>query len=587
MWDIEADLRAIRRAWRPRLIEVYEAALRDDPAEFDRLYTLAWERQDAGGLIAVAEALRAKGKLGDKVERRFAGALLTVGEFDAALALLEGPGQASLTSPDHLFRLGQGLAGVGRFDEARAALASATASWPAHRDLAEFVERVDAVIEARARLDASPGWSEHRAFVDACMQVGARAPAARALLAVLDDPPATAVEAREEVESIGARALELLGPRRARLFLQTLSAVFPESGPLAAAHASCRIRLGEAPAVLDAAREADWAGSGDRDLGLAYAEACEAAAEREAAIQTLGAMSLHHGRDGAIRNALASTIGRLVLDEVAPRFGPPADKPRIFNLVPFNDEVTMIKIRLREMADWVDKFVIVEGGATFTGAPKPLKFEALRAELAEYESKLLYVPVETFPDYIDAPWSRDFYQRDMAISALSGLWSPEDLVLLTDADEILNRRVLDGVLTPMVPLRMWTHRYFLNYRAATGAKRSDYWTGVVGKARHLAEYGCSYTRFTLGRASQEWGQINRAGWHFTSINDAAGIARKFASFAHQEINKRKLQNVPYMTGVLNRIRSGEMEEEWERSAIDDSFPLYVREHQDELRDLIL
>ena len=586
MWDTEADLRAIRRAWRPRLFEVYEAALRDDPAEFDRLYGLAWDRQDANGLIAVASVLRAQGKLGVKAERRFAGALLTVGDFDAALELLERPAQAS-DSPDHLFRLGQGLAGVGRFEEARAALARATTSWPDHRDLAAFAQRVDAALYAGTRLEASPGWAERRAFVDACMAVGARAPAARALLAVLDDPPPMAAEAVENVEAIGARALELLGPKRARPFLKTLSSAFPQSSPLKALAASCRLRLGEAPAVLNEARNADWAGSGDRDLGLAYAEACEAAGEREAAVSALGAMSLHHARDEDIRNALASTIGRLVLDKVAPRFGPPADKPRIFNLVPFNDEVTMIKIRLREMADWVDKFVIVEGAMTFTGAPKPLRFQALREELAEFESKLLYVPVETFPDYVDAPWSRDFYQRDMAISALSGLWSPEDLVLLTDADEIVNRAVLDGVTAPVVPLRMWTHRYFLNYRAETGTKRSDYWTGVIGKARHLSEYGCSYTRFVLGRASLEWGRILGAGWHFTSINDAAGIARKFASFAHQEVNKRKLQDEGYMKGVLDRIRAGELEDEWERSAIDDSFPLYVREHQDELKDLIL
>ena len=586
MGDAEADLRAIRRAWRPRVLDVYEAALRDDPAEFDRLYGLAWERQDANGLIAVASALKAKGKLGAKVERRFAGALLTIGDFEAALALLERPAQAS-DSPDHLFRLGQGLAGVGRFDEARAALARAMASWPEHRDLAAFAQSVDAVMDAQARLEASPGWAQRWAFVDACMEVGARAPAARALLAVVDDPPPADAEAARDVEAVAAWALDLLGPRRARPFLQTLSGAIPQSGPLKALAASCRVRLGEAPAVLGEARQADWAGSGDRDLGLAYAEACEAAGEREAAISALGALSLHHGRDGAIRNALAGMVGRLVLDKVAPRFGPPVDKPRIFNLVPFNDEAAMIKIRLREMADWVDKFVIVEGAMTFTGAPKPLRFDALRGELAEFESKLLYVPVATFPDYVDAPWSRDFYQRDMAISALSGLWSPEDLVLLTDADEIVNRRVLDGMTAPVVPLRMWTHRYFLNYRAASGTKRADYWTGVIAKARHLAEYGCSYTRFVLGRASQEWGAINGAGWHFTSINDAEGIARKFASFAHQEINKRKLQNVRYMKGVLDRIRAGELEEEWERSAIDDSFPLYVREHQDELKDLIL
>jgi hypothetical protein len=45
---------------------------------------------------------------------------------------------------------------------------------------------------------------------------------------------------------------------------------------------------------------------------------------------------------------------------------------RIFDIFSFTDEVGTLEIRLNELSDWVDKFVIIESDETFSGKKKKI-----------------------------------------------------------------------------------------------------------------------------------------------------------------------------------------------------------------------
>ena len=142
----------------------------------------------------------------------------------------------------------------------------------------------------------------------------------------------------------------------------------------------------------------------------------------------------------------------------------------------------MLDLRLAEMADWVDYFVIVEATHTFTGEPKPLHFRDNAHRFSAYGEKLLHVVVDRFPSYVQTPWARDFHQRDMAITALSGVAAPEDFVLLTDADEIVDRRAVERFDGEFACLRMNMYRFFLNYRPTLALRRQPR-TAAIWRAR--------------------------------------------------------------------------------------------------------
>ena len=50
------------------------------------------------------------------------------------------------------------------------------------------------------------------------------------------------------------------------------------------------------------------------------------------------------------------------------------DKPRIIDAFSYNGEIKALKLRLKELDDMVDNFVIVEALYTFSGLQKELKF---------------------------------------------------------------------------------------------------------------------------------------------------------------------------------------------------------------------
>jgi hypothetical protein len=71
--------------------------------------------------------------------------------------------------------------------------------------------------------------------------------------------------------------------------------------------------------------------------------------------------------------------------------------PRIIDGFLFNDEITLLRIRLAELYDVVDQFILVEAAQTHKGDPKPMLFERHKAQLERFLPKITHVPVLHFP----------------------------------------------------------------------------------------------------------------------------------------------------------------------------------------------
>ncbi|KAH9369933.1 hypothetical protein HPB48_001810 [Haemaphysalis longicornis] len=121
------------------------------------------------------------------------------------------------------------------------------------------------------------------------------------------------------------------------------------------------------------------------------------------------------------------------------RAGPPR---RLVNAINVNHELDLLEVRLRELYDVVDVFVICESNYSARGEPKPLHLLPKLREgfLAPYQNKIVHVFLDHFPKKgREDGWFADGYQRTFlwrqAKKQLSGL-KDDDLLILTDADEI-------------------------------------------------------------------------------------------------------------------------------------------------------
>jgi tetratricopeptide (TPR) repeat protein len=537
---------------------------------------------DRRGIVAIGEAVIRRGMLASRPLRKtgFFGGMLNIlveeGRYAAALEAMDFFSGDTEPPAKLLVQRAQAQAGLGRLKEARQTLARALELEPQVRNGRALMGSIEAQRELKPRLAAGEGgWRDVRRLADAYIALDLAPHAAKTIREHAPRLPAPAEGDYEDALSLLRAALPLLGPE---FVLGQAPALRP-----VARDDRLKALMAEAHIALKRPDKALGPDEGGRDLRFQRALASAAAGDLDEALVRLGLLSRKFWRDLEIRAVLDYLAGVHVLKQHPLELSQPGGPRRIFNLMPFNDEIALLKMHLEEMTDFVDLFVIVESEVTFTGGRKPLHFAAHRQEFAPWADKIRHVVVPEHPPAFHSPWGRDFRQRDMAITAISGLAAPDDLVLLTDVDEIVDRSALEGFDCDFAGLRMATFRYFLNYRPdADNAPMRP--TGAVWKARHLQRFGSSYARFDLARR-RNVPKVEDAGWHFTSMCDPERLVAKINSYAHQE-RKAEWRDLDTVDALLTEIRSGRFEPGWERADIG-SLPAYVRDHREELADLLI
>ncbi len=558
--NYEAMLAAERDVWPDPAGERVRWARRyqDSPTRFLAAFGRAAEIRDNQAVIAASAVLRDNDALNESQALSLVRALIAHGRFDEAIKVAGPLCDGGARLPKASYEMARALAGAGRFDEAAAAAAAAAAMRPdvgSAGGLGDVLERTLRL--ERSRDEPSFSWPDVRALLELYQGLDARACATRFVRELIETRPGPPPENTEDALAVARIGLDFLPSDVAGRLLDSLASGGIDAGVFAPLRILCE------------------------------AQFCEANNDPIGAVQCLGSLSGRYAIEMDTRNAIARNVGRMVLGGASVRFVA-GGRRKVFNLLPFNDELAMLRIRLDEMADWVDHFVIVEARETFTGRPKPLHFDQAKAAFAAHADKITHVVVDAFPDGIATPWARDFYQRDKAIEGLSGCCAEDDLVLITDADEIVRRSAVEDFDGQIARLTMSRYCFFLNYRPSSGPglKRRDGPTGAIVRARHLAHHGASYLRFWFSRYRNDWCALPNAGWHFMSAKTPAAIADKYRSYAHQEHDPGKVDEA-YLADRLAAIRSGKAKKGWERCEIDQSYPECIRRRPEELADLIL
>jgi beta-1,4-mannosyl-glycoprotein beta-1,4-N-acetylglucosaminyltransferase len=69
----------------------------------------------------------------------------------------------------------------------------------------------------------------------------------------------------------------------------------------------------------------------------------------------------------------------------------------IFDCFIFFNEFELLEIRLNELNDVVDKFVLVEATKTHQGKDKPLYFEENKKRFSDFSNKMIHIAVSDYP----------------------------------------------------------------------------------------------------------------------------------------------------------------------------------------------
>ncbi|SPC65787.1 related to N-acetylglucosaminyltransferase [Ustilago sp. UG-2017b] len=229
----------------------------------------------------------------------------------------------------------------------------------------------------------------------------------------------------------------------------------------------------------------------------------------------------------------------------------PAQRPKVYDVIIFSVELEMLELRLQELYDAVDAFVIVESNTTFTGKPKQLGFDPSR--YATYRDKIKYFTIAgraLAPG--EGPFAIEGEQRYKATELLRTQVQPPQgsLIIMSDVDEIPSLvavQLLSSCQAPL-PLHLSFKSYIYSFEFPTAAKS---WRAQV----HA--WSPTHTWYNHGKVSDNI--LLDAGWHCSScFSRISDYQFKMQSYSHSDrlFGNRHWRQLLHPKLILDKICAG-------------------------------
>jgi beta-1,4-mannosyl-glycoprotein beta-1,4-N-acetylglucosaminyltransferase len=281
---------------------------------------------------------------------------------------------------------------------------------------------------------------------------------------------------------------------------------------------------------------------------------------------------------------------------------------RVFDCFPFFNELDLLEIRLHELSDVVDRFVLAESTVTFSGKPKPLLFAENRQRYAKFLDRIEHIVVDDTPAAVRSPWDRRMHQSNSLARGLKDM-NGDDIVIFSDVDEIPRAsavRAAPEYLTTrfdVLCFELRMYNYFVNYESEerwlrSGPRAIRYRNlGRIEPLRKVKGPVPGIVRNAIRglRAAVEMGRpvqrtlIRDAGWHFTYLGGMEAIINKVKSYAGHETVSQEILDPKRLAARIKSGLSVDVNSNTRLSyrPLDDSFPRYLLENRERFASFIL
>jgi len=258
-------------------------------------------------------------------------------------------------------------------------------------------------------------------------------------------------------------------------------------------------------------------------------------------------------------------------------------RAQIYDCFLFYNELELLTIRLHELYDHVDKFVLVESEETFRGNPKPLYYQENKHLFEKFADKIIHVIVKGHyqaknPKEYWQAWEREAFQRDQIMRGLIDC-DDKDIIIISDVDEILRPQSIGRIQTMLheMPAAVNSkcitcihvlYRYFFN-RLST--KFIPNYGAMAVYYFEVKKYSPQYFRNI--RTNRPFKIVN-AGWHFTSMGGIDAIVSKLSAYAASHLDTPENRDWELLKKEIN---------EMPLVPIDETFPRHIYENQEYYR----
>ncbi|KZZ95145.1 glycosyl transferase family 17 protein [Ascosphaera apis ARSEF 7405] len=312
---------------------------------------------------------------------------------------------------------------------------------------------------------------------------------------------------------------------------------------------------------------------------------------------------------GVLENGKLHDISSSQADDLCEQYGWSTFKPathnaprrKIYDMFLFNTELDWLEIRMNELKDHVDYFVIVEANTTFTNLPKPLHLEENWDRFKDFHHKMIRHTIQgQDPDEHDQ-WDHEIWQRNsmltQAIPSLHGEQkaNPGDVLVVSDLDEIPRPDTMTLLRTCDFPraVNLRSRFYYYSFQWIHRGRdwahpQATYYQGLENTILpHDLRYHAGGSLLTnwLTSSSDIW----NASWHCSSCFDTINeMKTKIRSYSHQEFNRPEFLD---SDKLVERVRTGmdlfdRPGQIYDRVDNNTDVPSFLKKNQERFRHLL-
>jgi len=203
---------------------------------------------------------------------------------------------------------------------------------------------------------------------------------------------------------------------------------------------------------------------------------------------------------------------------------------KIIDCFLFSNELDILEIRLNELNDKVDKFLICESKETFAGNSKELIYEKNKNRFYQFNEKIIHIIVDKFPQNISAE-NREYFNRNYILNGIPNSFTDEDIIIFSDVDEIPKINNLNKSLDLSV-FRQDMYYFNFNTKFIEPNDHANWHGSIAFKAKFKSQVNLQNLRFNRYNINTV---VQDGGWHFSYFSNPQNVINKIKNGGHTEM----------------------------------------------------
>lgn len=249
----------------------------------------------------------------------------------------------------------------------------------------------------------------------------------------------------------------------------------------------------------------------------------------------------------------------------------------------FHWEFDILELRMRELWDTVDYFVITESECDHRGNQRELALSNNLDKFSWAQEKMIVGVSSKLPS-AQTTWDHEKYQRLRSVQyAFETLnLSEDDFLIISDVDEIARPAAIQEMaeVGGKFTLHMPMYYYYLNLYV------HDWFHPKGLSVKYLSDPNAIRT----GGLDSDFAIVYNSGWHFSYLGDENQIRYKLKTFAHDEMDTDLFTDPEHIrSAIKNNVdlfdRFGNAQ--FQKHTINNYWPNYIMQNMEKYQKYIL